>query len=138
MADDWRRRQQMAGGLLGGLSAAQLAAMGKHAATGQGKAWLPNWLYSRVHPGVEASTRAWWTGGRTPLGLRGAIMGARPTLPGTLGLAALTGLGSYYGTKGLLDVTGGTEHLERAGKKLYDVTRSDKKKKKKVKNRKRK
>ena len=40
--------------------------------------------------------------------------------------------------KDYLDVTGGTEYLERAGKKLYDVTRTDKKKKKKVKNRKRK
>jgi hypothetical protein len=138
MAGDWRKRQQIAGSLLGGLSAAQLAAMGKHAVTGRGKSYLPNWLYSRVHPGAEASTRAWWTGGRTPFGLRGTIMGARPTLPGTLGLAALTGLGSYYGTKGLLDVTGGTEYLEKAGRKLYDVTHPDKKKEKKIKNRKRK
>ena len=65
MADDWRRRQQMAGGLLGGLSAAQLAAMGKHVATGQGKSWLPNWLYSRVHPGVKTGFRPWMASGPT-------------------------------------------------------------------------
>ena len=52
----------------------------------------------------------------------------RSAARGVGGSVALTGLGSYYGTKKLLDVTGGTGYLEKAGKKLYSITHPDKKK----------
>ena len=107
---------------LAGLTAAQAAAMAKHALTGQGKSWLPNRLYSKVHSGAPASTSGWWQGGRTPLGLKGTFFGARPTLPGTLGLAATIGAGSYLGTTGLLKATGGQDFYSTLGSKIAEMT----------------
>ena len=58
-----------------------------------------------------------------------ASRGARVARATPVGIAAtLTGLGAYHGTKKLLDVTGGTGYLKKAGKKLYSITHPDKKK----------
>ena len=114
----WGQRRDVFGNILGGLGVAQALAMAKHAKTGAGKSWMPNWAYSKVHPGAPASTGSWWQGGKMPLGLKGTFFGAKPTLPGTLGLAAGVGYGSYLGTKGLLNMTGGTQHLRNFGSYL--------------------
>ena len=53
----------------------------------------------------------------------------RSAARGVGGSVALTGLGSYYGTKKLLDVTGGTKALEKVGRKIYSATHKNKKKK---------
>jgi len=104
----WGQRRDVFGNILGGLGVAQALAMAKHAKTGAGKSWMPNWAYSKVHPGAPASTGAWWGSGPT----RAALYGSR------LGLAGLVGTGAYLGTRGLLNMTGGTQHLRNFGSYL--------------------
>jgi len=104
----WGQRRDIFGNILGGLGAAQALSMAKHRLTGVGKSWLPNPIYSSAHSGAPASTGSWWGSGPTTA----ARFGAR------LGLAGLVGTGAYLGTRGLLNMTGGTEHLRNFGSYL--------------------
>ena len=65
MAGDWRKRQQIAGGLLGGLSAVQLADMLRHIRTGKGQSWIPSRFFSQQNPGAKTGFKPWITSGPT-------------------------------------------------------------------------
>ena len=100
----WGQRRDMFGKVLGSGLTAWGAQIGKHLKTGAGNSWLPNQQYRSLHPGAPASTGAWLRSG--------------PTLAARFALPGLVGYGSYLGTKGLLNMTGGTEHLRNFGSYL--------------------
>jgi len=86
--------KQLSLNTLAGASAAQAADMTRHALTGKGQSWLPNSMAAKQ--GIpNPSTTNWWKAGKLPMNLQGSFMGAKPTVGGTLGLAALAGYGGY-------------------------------------------
>ena len=104
--------------------AAEAVDITRHTLTGKGKSWLPNSLAKKQ--GIKnPSLKTWWGSGKSPFGLKGSFLGARPTSGGVLGLAAMAGMGGYEAGKALTksdfgDYIGlGEEDLKGYGKSLY-------------------